>query len=417
MWELKRISLIFVSAMMVLALSNNAVVSNYPAQITYSYIVYMPIIADGRFSFLETFDGMPPSPQPWKPADWDVTVHSRDVANMNSLTPMQADHGTQCEPPPATHPTNTYAGAVFICHDHVMTAINDEEYGAIYLTPNSIVDFSSGQAVIKFDLSTRRTSDRDWIDIWVTPFMENLQLPLNSWLPDLNGPPRRAVHIRMDFPSTNTTFLAEVIHNFNPTPVIQKLSLGYETVLTPSPTRRDTFELDISQNHLKFGMPQYNLWWIDQDIPSLDWSQGVVQFGHHSYTPDKACNYNGTCGPNTWHWDNVTIYPAIPFRIIRANQRNVNSDTSPLVNLASPSPANAYLRFSGIGSSLQVSYDNGATWKPAQLQAQMEQIEEHYKSYWMPIPAGISRILFRGQNYWGGGWQVQDISVWSQTTN
>jgi hypothetical protein len=28
--------------------------------------------------FLETFDGSPASPQPWQPADWDVTIHSRD---------------------------------------------------------------------------------------------------------------------------------------------------------------------------------------------------------------------------------------------------------------------------------------------------------------------------------------------------
>ena len=39
---------------------------------------------------------------------------------------------------------------------------------------------------------------RDWIDLWVTPFNENLQLPLEDWLPDLQGPPKDSVHIRMD---------------------------------------------------------------------------------------------------------------------------------------------------------------------------------------------------------------------------
>ena len=31
---------------------------------------------------------------------------------------------------------------------------------------------------------------------------------------------------------------------------------GYESILTPVSTRRDTFELRISRTHLKFGMPQ-----------------------------------------------------------------------------------------------------------------------------------------------------------------
>jgi hypothetical protein len=247
--------------------------------------------------------------------------------------------------------------------------------------------------------------------------VDNLQLPLDSWLPDLNGPPKRAVHIRMDFSSANTIFLAEMINNFNPQAVKQNSSAGYQTVLTPSPTRRDTFELDISQNHLKFGMPQYNLWWIDADIANPGWSQGVVQIGHHSYNPEKACNYNGTCGANTWHWDNVSIFPAKAFTIIRANQKNLNDGTSPIVNLASPTPANAFLRFAGIGTALEVSYDGGSTWKPAQVQSQMTQIVEHFQSYWMPIPAGISQMSIRGQDWWGGPWQVRDISVWSQSSN
>ena len=96
--------------------------------------------------------------------------------------------------------------------------------------------------------------------------------------------------------------------------------------------QRDTFELDISKNHIRFGMPQYNFWWVDADIPTLDWSQGVVQLGHHSYNPEKDCNYDGTCGPNTWHWDNVSITPAVPFTILRADQRYLNGDTHPQVN-------------------------------------------------------------------------------------
>ena len=388
-------------------------------------LTYLPfIVSPARpHAFIETFDGAPINPQPWQPANWDVTVHSRTWANLGSLTPMRADHGAQCEAPPATHPISTFAASVFICKGHMMTAINDGDYGVIYLTPDNLVDFSSGQAVIKFDVSTLRHSTRDWIDLWITPFADNLQLPLESWLPDLNGPPRRAIHIRMDsfFNQTSqvTPFKAEIYDNFNAQPVNGNTWTGYEQFLTPSATRRDTFELDLTPNHLKFGMPQYNFWWIDQDIPRLDWTQGVVQFGHHSYNPDKACHFDGTCGPNTWHWDNVSIVPAIPFTLDRATPRYVNAVTGPIATLAAPAAANAFLRFAGIGDSLEVSFNQGISWTPAQMQAQMKQVEEHFKSYWMPIPAGTLQVWFRGQPWWGGAgdWQVRDISVWSLQHN
>lgn len=90
---------------------------------------------------------------------------------------------------------------------------------------------------------------------------------------------------------------------------------GYESFLTPDAKRRDKFELQISRNHLRFGMPAYNFNWIDLPIPELDWSQGVVQIGHHSYNPakDAGCPINQNaktgCSPTTWHWDNVNIQP------------------------------------------------------------------------------------------------------------
>lgn len=364
-------------------------------------------------AFLETFSGTPSNPQPWQPSHWDVTVHSRNWNYTDTLTPMHADHGTACDAPPANHLVNTFEASVFLCRDHMMTGILDGGYGVIYLTPDAMVDFSSGTAVIRFDVSTQRNSGRDWIDVWVTPYEDNLQLPLDSWLPDLNGPPRRAIHIRMDFVRTNTTYRADVISDFDPDSVGQVGWQGYETFLTPSATRRDTFELRISQDHIEFGMPEYDFWWIDHDIPNLDWSQGVVQFGHHSYDPEKDCGYNGTCGPSTWHWDNVLISPAVDFTIIRANQRYVNAGTGPSVSLAVPAPAGAHLRFAGIGHSLEVSFDGGGSWEPAQVQDQLHHFEDHFQSYWMPIPAGVSQVRFRGQGWYGGGWQVRDISVWA----
>lgn len=399
-------------------LGDAVITTPYPAAI-YSNQVYLPLVTEknqgaiNRYSFLETFDGMPLSPQPWNPASWDVTVHSRDVSTFYQPDPMNADHGTDCTPPPATHSITSYEDSVFVCHDHMMTAINAGGYGVIYLTPNQQVDFSNGEAVIRWDMSTARKSSRDWVDLWITPFADNLQLPLQSWLPDLDGPPRRSIHIFMDNFNGGTVFKAELYRDFNSQSLDGNSWTTYETFLTPSQTRRDTFELHISRTHLKFGMPAYDFWWVNTDIPALDWSQGIVQFGHHSYNPGKACNFDGTCGPNTWHWDNVYISPATTFTIFRANQRHVDPTTPPDITLPAPAPTNAFLRFAGVGPHIEVSFDGGQTWRSAQAPNQNEFIAEHFWSYWMPIPSGVSGLQIRGQDWYGGVWMVRDISVWS----
>lgn len=373
--------------------------------------VYLPITQNTGI-FLDTFDGDPSSPQPFPSSSaWNVVVHSRDITTWDTLEMIHAEHGDDCSPAPATHAIEDYADMVFLCRNHLMTAINAGGYGVIYLTPNQMVDFSKGEAVIEFDLSTKRGSLRDWVDIWITPYEDNQELPLRDWLPDLNGEPRRAVVVAMDTFNGGTNFDLSVVRNFQAQDYMGNLGLLLEDYVEPSATRRDRFELRISRTHIKFGMPQYNLWWIDQDIPALDWSSGVVQFGHHSYNPKKDCT---NCGPSTWHWDNVKILPAIPFTMIPAQQRAADENRGTQVTFDSPAPQDAYLRFAGIGNNLEVSFDGGRTWKKAVKQAQEMEDEGHFSSYWMPIPEGTKAVRFRGQPWWGGHWHVRDLSIWSR---
>ena len=383
-------------------------------------VVSTPTATPLQQTFIETFDGSPGHPQPWHPANWDVTIHSRDVATWNTLESMDAMHGSNCGAPPANHTISSYDDAVFICKDHIMTAITADGYGVIYLTPNQLVDFSNEEAVISWDMSTARSSGRDWVDLWITPYQDNLQLPLEDWLPDLNGEPRNAIHVRMDLADGDTMFRTAIIHNFETIEIdAQNLDVGYESFLTPDAKRRDKFELRLSQTHIRFGMPAYNFYWIDSAIPALDWSLGVVQFGHHSYNPakDAGCPINQTaqtgCAPTTWHWDNVSVHPAARFTILRADQRMVDGETDAHVDFPAPAPANAHLRFAGIGDKLEISVDGGKTWQPAMQQAQEKSAEEHFSSYWTPIPAGAQSIQFRGDDWWGGPWVARDISIWA----
>lgn len=380
--------------------------------------VLLPASAqDSPITFLAEFENDPTTPTSWNPDNWDVTVHLRSRDHYQAIHTMEADHGPDCGPPPATHTITTYEETVYNCKNHLMTAINGPGYGAIYLTPNHMVDFSEGEAVVRFNMSTFRKSGRDWIDLWITPFEDHLQLPLDDWLPDLQGEPRSGLHIRMDLQQNDSKFTAKILQNHEGTeiPTTSQGWQGYESFLTQDQRRRDVFELRISKTHIAFGMPDYNFWWHDTDIQPLDFNVGVLQFGHHSYNPTKDCAIEGACSANTWHWDDVYISPARPFTLIKALTRTADASTNGgKVEFTEPAPPDAYLRFSAIGNDLEFSIDDGVTWTAVVRQAQESSIEEHFSSYFTPIPEGISSIQLRGQDWWGGPWHARDISIWSQ---
>jgi hypothetical protein len=185
-------------------------------------------------------------------ANWDVTVHRRSTGL--AMQGIHAHHGPGCEQPPDnTHANDSYEGAVFQCNNHIMTAVNDDSYGVIYLTPNQIVDFANGQeAVVRFDMSTLKTSSRDWVSIWISPYEEHLQLPLDLNV-DLQGVPHNGILIDL---TPELAFVPSIIRNgatvkyqFGAPGV--NWWVGYDDFFTPSAAQRQTFELRLSQTHLK----------------------------------------------------------------------------------------------------------------------------------------------------------------------
>ncbi len=371
--------------------------------------------------FLDTFDGTPTAPAPYPTvaplSAWDVTVHNRDNWDDLLMDPMIAQHGPDCAAPPATHPlTGVYTESVFQCANHIMTAIHAGGYGVIYLTPPVVADFSAGPAVIQWDMSTARTSMRDWVDVWISPFGEQLQLPLQDWLPDLNGMPRHSVQFDLSKSQTEgSAFKTFVTRDFVQTEIIGDPWTSYESFLTPSAARRDTFQIVVSRTHLKVGMPAYNFWWLDTDIPDLGWGAGVVQFGHHSYAPEKECPTGQTCTANTWHWDNVSVSPSLPFTVTRAQTARIDQATGGAVQLGAPTQAGDALRFDGLGNTYEYSLDGGASWQAVALQPASRPDPGRTQSYWQPLPSGTQAVVVRAQGgWWGPNWMARDFSVWSQ---
>ncbi len=370
--------------------------------------------------FLETFDGDPSSPVDFKSTPKvTVSTNSRIGQYRDKLASMQADHGADCAGPPSKHTVDDYEEAQFRCRNHMMTAISSgpksaSNYAVSMFSPNAILDFSAGEAVIQFDVSTLRRSKRDWFDIWITPWGDLQRVPVQD-RPSMQGPPKNGILIALKSFTDTGSFDVEVHKNFTQTEIDGPVEwIGYEDFLSPSATVRSTFEIRLTQDHVIVGMPYEPFYWISEPIPGgLPFDKGVVQFGHNSYDVFN-CDDGCSVGPNTWHWDNIYLAPAEPFTALAANRRHVDNSSASFVTFGAPAPKNAAVQFTGIGFDLEVSFNGGATWKPAVTQHNREIHSWRWKNYHMPIPRGTTRVDFRGTNPYDGHWQIQDISIISK---
>jgi hypothetical protein len=367
-------------------------------------------------TYVARFTGTPGAPRgACRIEGWDVQVHSRDSNTWLELEPIDAQHGPDCAGPPAAHHAEAYEDSVYLCRDHLMTAIRASGYGVIYLTPNQMVDFSTTEGVIQFDLSTERMSTRDWWDVWVTPYEDNLALPFNSGDVDLQGVPKRGLHL--DVTGIEYAPILYTMHDYaeqqqnSPqatAPIDQGIAAG-----TNQSAVRQTFKLTVNRTFVRFErLPSATapaLVFFEGNIEDLGFSKGVVQFGHHSYNPTK----DNAGVPATWHWDNFSISPAVPFTIIGADRRYAGEEK---VTFDRPAPANSMLRFSGIGA-ISVSID-GAPFQRAQLQPGSTQGSghvEHMSSYWHPIPEGARsiRLRFAADSWYKGPFIAKDFAIWA----
>ncbi len=375
-------------------------------------------------TFLETFDGSPGSPQPFTSSRVAVTRTERNLPGDNLQPAHHSMHGADCAGPPATFTNNgSRAMSVYQCRDHIMTSISGTPYGLVYLTPTALVDWSGGSATISWRQSTARSSARDFLSVWITPWANVLDLPAPVAVDnDLNGAPLNAIHFVMDFFTDRITpeaYFNGAVRYYNESSVIP-----YSRVVVPDNARRDLFEMTITASSVELRLNGTVI--ARGDGLTVPFTSGMVQFGHHSYSPGKGCgatyvdalinqcvNGNDIASSNTWHWDDFSINPSLPASFL---QGAPDYSTGGRVSLPAPAQSGSRLRFNAIGR-VELSWNGGSTWAVAPVQpGNQERDELHVASYWVPAPAGATgfdiRLSVDGP-YPSQMLHAKDFTVWA----
>lgn len=365
--------------------------------------------------FSETFDGAPDAPQPWAAANWDTQIHVRDSWRWEAPATTEAQHGPSCSGPPDHHHVESWAGAVFQCRDHVMTVMPGHGYGLIYLTPNQLVDFSDGPAIVQWDMSTEDLNQRDWPSVTISPWEYNQAVALVAGVAqgtDLQGPPRYA--LEASFVTGEGSAVISIVRDGEVEEWVGDGQIGTNVRLeTNQAATRQTFRLTFSRDHVRFerlaSETGAGVVYTDRPIADIGFDTGVVQFGHHAYDPEK------NAGVQTWHWDNIMIEPAAPFSMMTLSPRAIDTtdEAGTLITLENPAPADSYLRFAAVGTP-SISVD-GEPFVTATRQWERDDIPHHASSYWHPIPEGTRTISVRmdARGWYEGPFVARDSAVWS----
>jgi hypothetical protein len=419
---------------------------------------YLNSVLAQAAGFIETFDGVPAAPAAYtNPNNWDIFVQGFNQNETGNTVPggdprgaNLAQHGPNCEPPgfpynaSNSHVMQSAADTVFICNGHVMTSPGLSGYGAIYMMPPAVADFSQGPATISWDMSTLRTSGRDWVDVVLTPWDQQSQMAYNN--NDQHIPPNN-IHITL---AGTNVFLGyerigggiqynqgvDTLINGDTSTTWDQVFQAQNPPLTESPSRRDKFQITLTRTTISVCMPGYayqgqsQFCWIrnaqlPQPLDPAVWhDQATVQFDDRVYNAEKACGVSTedqfnidhtaygelTCPNNTWHWDNISIAPYRPFSVTKSVPENfaVHSGNPTTVTFQNPAAAGSYLAFVQFSHTpdLRVSYDGGATWHAPHIQPSIAPnngaSEENGEAVFDAIPAGVQSIMVRGTNgFWG----------------
>jgi hypothetical protein len=347
-------------------------------------------------AFCESFDRIATvAPANFAGQRWHVHQNVTDYKRWRSGDAVHAQHASDCGPPPATHLANRWAEYVFVCRNHLMTARAAPSYGATYLMPKAQANWSRGRAIVAWDVSTLKMSQRDWIDVWITPFNDLLAVPIDSGGPTAyQGHPRNAIHVRNSNDARSWT--VTVIRDFRE---VRSRTFHVPAGVKPSATERSAFEVRIRRNSVRFGMPIRNRWITVR--AAVPFTKGVIQWAQHSYNPTK----DNAGVPATWHWDNFFVTPASRLAMTRVSPLRTiaNNGAVRKLTFAAPARRGTRLLFGGV---CRIGINFGHGWQRARKQpaSRGNTIPESSASYLVRVPAGArsARVRFSGEGWYTG---------------
>lgn len=436
-------------------------------------------------SWTETFDGTPASPTHYYPVTgnvpWDVVLKGYDPGE-NTLTVSGSvetrgsnigEHGTGCEAPTTgtsfnndnstTHLMTDQLDMMFQCNGHLMLSTGLSGYGAVYASPPASMDFSGGEALLTWDMSTKHTSSREWFSMVLSPF--NQYEPL-AYISVIEHIPADNIHI--EYGDGPASIQVHQYHSGDKYDVAGDSSTTIDSILagyglSESSQRRDHWKVGLSSTHLRVcftpdavGATETCLY--DHDLPfslaSGTWSNNAVtQFTAEEYNAEKACidtqspppsnpldsnnldhtaYGDATCPPNTWHIDNVSINPAQTFTVILPTGTfpvSFSGNGPHTINFPQAAPSGSYFEATWYGyrncswctgvsaAQLRTSTDGGSTWSSWANVSYLDNTagDDLGNQILTSVPTGTNAIQFQGSSSWFSPSSLNFIALRSAT--
>lgn len=321
------------------------------------------IQSDGEWAFVETFDGNPAAPsQDLLPRSLDYAVTHRTLPgdHLKEFEPYPADHGMDCSSPdPAVSPLPQHMvvtshhtdgsqpdQSFFICKDHLMSSMGEVEgYSVSAFWPKQAFDFTNG-GVLEFDVNISNNHPRSWWEVLLIPRNELRVSAAHEWLPiDETYPADRILFSFFD----STRSIQVGAGAIEPAGIVAEASDwgDWASRYPADPANGDrrirrTMRITFAKGTITWAIRKEDGTFdeLTLDAPSLPFTQGLVLFKTHAYTPKKEENTNNY----TFHWDNIRFsgpvvgqyesYETAEIAYLQANgNREIGESASLTINL------------------------------------------------------------------------------------
>jgi hypothetical protein len=280
------------------------------------------------WAFEETFDYNPASPsQALLPSNFDfaVTHRTHPKEHFHAFDSYLADHGNDCSgPDPSISPlpqhlvtTSHFSNGAspdesfFICKNHMMSSMGHVAgYSVTAFWPRQEFNFNNG-GILEFDVNINDNHPRSWFEIMIVPRSQLKvgaapeNLPIDETYPEdrivlqyfYNN--KRTIHVGTGAIDPDGVIVKESDSNA----AVWRIKYPNDPANDDRRIRR-TMRIVLEENKITWSIEKEDGSFdnLVASIPGgLPFTQGLVVFKTHAYTPEKDGNYDNY----TFHWDNI----------------------------------------------------------------------------------------------------------------